>query len=121
MISSPDPIERVLEPGDVKEGYFEVKEDVKCLMNVRAARMFPFCRDLEVGRLSGYFCSFWRMKQRHTGVYREERNDLDSFRQTNLPSSQPKPSRCPVSQPPKDEVRPRQTRPLMFRHSQTMG
>jgi hypothetical protein len=48
MISSPDPIERVFEPGDVKEGYFEVKEDVKCLMNVRAARMFPFCRYLVV-------------------------------------------------------------------------
>jgi hypothetical protein len=46
MISSPDPIERVFEPGDVKEGYFEVKEDVKCLMNVRAARMFPFWRYL---------------------------------------------------------------------------
>ena len=48
MISSPDPIERVFEPGDVKEGCFEVKEDVKCLMNVRAARMFPFCRYLVV-------------------------------------------------------------------------
>jgi len=42
IISSPDPIERLFEPGDVKEGYFEVKEDVKCLTNVRAARMFPF-------------------------------------------------------------------------------
>lgn len=42
IISSPDPIERLFEPGDVNEGYFEVKEDVKCLMNVRAARMFPF-------------------------------------------------------------------------------
>ena len=42
MISSPDPIERLLEPDDAKEGYFEVKVDVKCLINVRAARMFPF-------------------------------------------------------------------------------
>jgi len=42
MISSPDPIERLLEPWVVKEGYFEVKEDAKCLINVRAARMFPF-------------------------------------------------------------------------------
>jgi hypothetical protein len=47
-ISSVDPIERVLAPGDTKEGYFEVKEDVKCLMNVRAARMFPFWRFLKI-------------------------------------------------------------------------
>jgi len=47
MISSLDPIERLLELGDVKDGYFEVKEDVKCLMNVRAARTFPFWRYLK--------------------------------------------------------------------------
>jgi hypothetical protein len=42
IISSPDPTERPPELEDMKEGYFEVREDVKCLMNVRAARMFPF-------------------------------------------------------------------------------
>ena len=48
IISSPAPIERLLEPVDVKEGYFEVNEDVKCLINVRAARMFPFWRFLGI-------------------------------------------------------------------------
>lgn len=48
IISSLDPIERVLGSGDVKVGYFEVKERVKCLMNVRAARMFPFWRYLKI-------------------------------------------------------------------------
>ena len=52
ITSSPDPIERAFEPGDVKEGYFEVKDDVKCLTNVRAARMFPFWRYLNIRRLS---------------------------------------------------------------------
>lgn len=49
IISSAVPIEMLLEFGDVKEGYFEVKEDVKCLTKVRAARMFPFCRYLKIG------------------------------------------------------------------------
>ena len=48
MISSPDPIERLLEPGDAKAGYLEMKEDVKCLINVRAARTFPFWRYLKI-------------------------------------------------------------------------
>ena len=52
IISSPDPTERLFEAEDIKEGYFEVKEEVKCLMNVRAARMFPFWRYLKTGRLS---------------------------------------------------------------------
>ena len=52
IISSPAPIERLLEPVDVKEGYFEVNEDVNCLMNVRAARMFPFWRFLEIRGLN---------------------------------------------------------------------
>ena len=52
------------------------------------------------------------MGQERTGERREERKDLDSFRQTNLPSSQPEPSHCPASQRPTGEVRPRRMRPL---------
>ena len=52
------------------------------------------------------------MGQERTGGRREERKDLDSFRQTNLPSSQPEPSHYPASQRPTDEVLPRRTRPL---------
>ena len=54
IISSPDPIESVFEPGEVKEGCFEAKEDVKCLMNVRAARIFPFWRCLKIERSNGF-------------------------------------------------------------------
>lgn len=46
-------------------------------------------------------------RDERTAVYREERNVLGSSRQTNLPSSQPKPSHYPASLLPKDEVRPR--------------
>ena len=112
-ISSPDPIEREFEPADVKEGYFEVKEDVKCLTNVRAARIFPFWRYLKFEKLSG-FDVLRSTNKGHTGVHREERNDLDSSQKTNLPSSRPKPSRYPVSQRPRGEVRPPRMRPLVF-------
>jgi len=114
IISSPDPTERALEPGVMKEGYFEVKEDVKCLMNVRAARIFPFWRYLEFEKLSG---SGVRRTKKRTGVYHEERNDLGSFQQTSLPSSQPKLSHYPASQQPRDEVLPLRTRPLVSSHS----
>ena len=113
MISSPDPIERVLEPGDVKDGCFEVKEDVKCLTKVRAARMFPFWRCLRKSE----FGIFRRMSKIRTGVPHEEQNGPGSFQKTNLPSSQPTPSHYPVFQRPRDEVRPRRTRPLVISRS----
>lgn len=115
IISSPDPIERVLEPGDKNEGYFEVNEDVKCVINVRAARMFPFWRHLKIGGLGGYGFTK-RGNQGRTGEYREEQNGLDSCRKTNPPSFQLKPSHYPVYQRPKGGVRPRRTRPLVFDH-----
>ena len=97
----------LLEFGDVKEGCFEVKEDVKCLTNVRAARMFPFCRYLKIGRLSEFFGVFWKANEGRTAEYHGQQKCLDSFQQTNLPSSLPKPSHYPVSRLPGDEVLPR--------------
>jgi len=65
----------------------------------------------------------WILEERgeRTAVYREERNDLGSLRQTNPPTSRPKPSRCPVSRLLKDEVRPRRTRPLVSDHFPDMS
>ena len=81
MISSSGPIERVLVPADVKEGYFEVQEDMKCLTNSGGEDVSV----LEVPEGRG-------TSQGRMGARREDRNGPGSFRGTNLPSSQRKPS-----------------------------
>ena len=54
------------------------------------------------------------MNEGRTAVLHEERMDLDSFQQTNLPSYQPKFLHYPDCQMPKDGARPRRMLPLEF-------